>query len=85
MITQGDQNKSHSHNVTDSGHTHNSVSAAYTTYTVASGQDYGGAWVGGSSAYQATTSEKTGISINSNGGIESRPINTSLRIWKRTA
>ena len=82
---------SHSHGITDPGHRH--------VYEL--GEDDGGTVHGGERTERyygmdSTSSEKTGISINSAtvsistttgsaGGEETRPSNYTIRIWKRTA
>ena len=81
MITQGDENKSHSHGITDPGHAHaiplSDHTEGFAKYSAAALNFYNHAG--------RTESNKTEISINSSGGMESRPINTSMKIWKRTA
>lgn len=77
---------SHTHSVTDPGHTHTSYQP--NTKGLSSGGDPNGVWGGGTGTLTATTSATTGISIASSG---SSGTNANLqpyvvvRMWKRTA
>ena len=70
--SQSDQNKAHTHTITDPGHTH-STSAK----TNAGGSTYGSGTAGSLTA-AANGSSTTGITINSDGGTEARPRNVAL-------
>lgn len=77
---QNSLNKSHSHSITDPGHTHRVGCGSNNTYE-------------GDLCYEIgtykdsvkTAASTTGITINTNGDIESRPINITKKLWKRTA
>lgn len=90
LITQSDANKSHAHSYTDPGHEHAiNVGATRIEYkgtarTPGSGTDIG-FWGGGNTTNTRAYSGTTNITINSSGDTEARPVNTSVRIWKRTA
>ncbi len=70
---QGDQNKSHSHGVTDPGHTH-----SYKTYGLGNSGLNGNANTNSDWGLPNTGSSATGISINADGGSEARPRNVAL-------
>lgn len=89
LITQGDLNKSHNHTITDNGHSHN-FSLGYEYSSNIGGYPVGANIAVGSSslsmsASKGTSINSTGIKLAASGGVESRPVNTSIRIWKRTA
>lgn len=89
MITQGDLNKSHNHTITDNGHSHN-FSLGYEYSSSIGGYPVGANIAVGSSslsmsASKGTSINSTGIKLAASGDVESRPVNTSIRIWKRTA
>ena len=71
---QGDANKSHSHSVTDPGHTHTSG------FVLGSGNPRMGTSDAGGPFPMATTtgSSQTGITIAMSGGAEARPRNVAL-------
>lgn len=67
---QSGQNASHTHGVTDPGHAH-----TISSYAVAGA---GGVSVGVTSGTTSTSSNTTGISIQSSGGTEARPRNVAM-------
>ena len=82
---------SHSHSITDPGHSHGIPTGAQDSHT-GDYNDHGYEYEG----TKSTTSSKTNISIDSEtisisgttgsaGGNETRPENFTIRIWKRTA
>ena len=71
--SQADQNKSHSHGVNDPGHTH-----TYKTFGIANNGLTGNAYTNTDWGYANSGSTATGISINSDGGTETRPRNIAL-------
>ena len=72
--SQSSDNLSHTHTVTDLGHSHSITTYQY----AASSSSYVGRASGGSAGTAYTNSATTGISINSDGGTESRPRNVAL-------
>ena len=89
LITQGDLNQSHNHTITDNGHRH-TISLGYEYYSTIGSYPPGANIAVGSnslsmSASNQTSVNTTGIKLATSGGVESRPVNTSIRIWKRTA
>jgi microcystin-dependent protein len=81
--TQSSQNQQHNHAITDPSHSHNmrglalSGGSGSVSITLGSGQSY---QIGYSNSISSRTSgnSSTGISINNQGGSESRPRNVSL-------
>lgn len=83
-------NKSHNHSYTDPGHEHGIyVGSTRVEYKGAcalpgSGSSLG-YWGGGDTTNTRAYSSTTRITIDLNGGTESRPQNTSIKVWKRVS
>lgn len=78
IIGQNSTNKSHSHSITDPGHTHRVGCGSNNTYEGDLCYEIG-TYKGEINTYKNTT----GITINSDGGVESHPINITTKVWKR--
>lgn len=74
---QASQNLSHTHSVNDPGHAHPMNSAAFFNQGTIIAASQGGSNLGINNNSGSAT---TGISINSDGGAESRPINVALLV-----
>ena len=78
-VKQADDNKAHTHTITDPGHIH-----IFTTYRNTADVSQGGAMQGfanfntGSGSVTQAQNNTTGISINSTGGTETRPKNIAM-------
>lgn len=83
-------NKVHNHTYSDPGHEHGiyvgDVRVEYRGTSVFPGAGSSlGYWGGGDTTNTRAYSSTTNITIDLDGGTESRPNNTSIKIWKRTA
>lgn len=77
-VMQTDDLKSHTHNITDPGHSH-----SWSAYNGGPGTNYGFNFVSGIAAFAGYTtygvnSNTTGITINATGGTETRPKNIAM-------
>jgi microcystin-dependent protein len=75
---QGDIFKSHNHGITDPGHSH-----GWSAYNGPPGSNYGFNFVSGIASFAGYTSygtgsNTTGITINNQGDLETRPVNIAL-------
>lgn len=78
IIGQNSANKSHGHSINDPGHSHYIPFGSNTDYKGDVCYEIG-TWC----KSVKTAPEFTGITINLNGDVESRPINITKKLWKR--